>query len=634
MNSIDKKIIGLQLLTNLLFFLLFFFCIKSETDAASSVSIIQPSGLIQKVEQMDYWTMSWGKAADMTDEGDIHLMVNKACPPYIVNYSDVNFINGIFSARYAAADHDPWLWLLDPGYRNALHVGKDGNVKPINATQYTQLTFRMYLGGNFNPSDSPGGKLIWTRKDSLSIPLEPNDYGMSKLFRVYPGWNIYTIDLTGIGLTNGNLNWSGLITGLRLYTGLAIKAPINEVKIDWVRLTAKPAAQQISWTGSWAEGAAAEISVSGDGLSFDPVRSYSSSTSGVIAEPDATPAGPRGAGGYSIPASFPPGEKYVMVKIQDGAGSVTSQPGGPWQFINRPILHFLSPSYTSGQDFATAIGNPWDMNDSVDISRWNNLLAAPTTTPSGILIGTSSPAPSGCSGPWGNPQLELNTGGQTIDSDFYRYLSVRIKINTPFDFGYGWVSRLIWIKDDYNNFGYSNDLPLYSGWNVFHVDLWGKVNDESSPGVGDYLWKGGIRQPNRLRFDPHEIPPSTSFEVDYIKLTGNDYASRGGSFLVRYLLNKKDGVSLSFYYDNDRNELNGRNAARQLAVPSLPPPGDSTHSVYLPLVLYNYSKESSEGEHFLWDLTGVPAGAYYISIDVRDEFTTTTWYSETPVLVQ
>jgi hypothetical protein len=624
---------GLPILVIFLFLTISFFSFTPAAGAASSVSIIQPSGLVQKGEIKDYWTMSWGKASDMTQEDDIHLMVNKTCPPYILNYSEVNFGNGIFSAKYAAADGDPWLWLLDPGYRNALHVGKDGNVKPIDATQYTQLTFRMYLGGSFNPADSPGGKLIWTRKDSLSIPLEPNDYGMSKLFRVYPGWNIYTIDLTSIGLTNGNLNWSGLITGLRLYTGLAKNAPINEIKLDWVRLTPKPTNQVISWTGSWIEGAVAEVSVSGDGVSFDPVRSYSSSNNSVIVETDVLSAGLQGSGGYSLPASFPPGEQYLRVKIQDGQGSITSQTGGPWRFTSRPLLQILSPSFTSGRDFAAALGNPWDMNDSADIPSWLNLTAPPSGASPGLLTGTSSPAPSGCNGPWGNPQLFLNTGGQTIDSDFYRYLSVRIKINTAFDFGYGWVSRLIWIKSDYNNFGYSNDLPLYSGWNVFHIDLWGKVNDEVYPGLGDYLWKGGLRQPTQLRFDPHEIPPSTSFEVDYIKLTGNDYAPRDGSFLIRYLLDKTEGVSLTFFYDNDRNALNGRNEARQFVVPFLPP-AEASHSVYLPLVFQNYTKESSAGVHFLWDLTGVPAGAYYIGIDVTDEFSTTTWYSETPVLVQ
>jgi hypothetical protein len=505
----------------------------------------------------------------------------------------------------------------------------------------------MYLGvgAGFNSSQTPGAKLAWTDTDTTGMSVA-SEHAYSSFFRVYSGWNIYTIDLTQIGIQPGvgTLNWGGNITGLILYTGLSTtNAAITNAKIDWVRLTPKPS-RTVTWSGSWQTSAQAEIQFSADGSTFDPLKVYTHNNpcGCAVIEPDNIPAGSNGSNGsYPVPASFPPGPQYVKVKISDGTGSTTSSPGaGPWQFNALPDFTYVAPSYTSGDDFATnVVGNPWDMSDPGDISSWGNLTGAPTFS-NGILSGTSNAAPPNCGLPWGDPQLLLNMNGAIIDTNYYRYFTVKIKVDRQFDFGNGWVSRVYWAINNFGTFGGSNDMPLYQNpdwntapyWNTFNVDMWGNVQDEAVP--GNLPWRNG--SPNILRFDPHEIPPSTQFEVDYVKLTANDNAPRNGAFKIKYLLNTS--YNATFYYDTDRNPSNGRTLASgtsSSAIPAAAP--SSVFKVFLPLVQGgSTSPTDPPGTRiFNWNLDGVPGNTYYyISADVNDGYNTTTWYSDTPMFIQ
>ncbi|MGH2523097.1 MAG: hypothetical protein ACRDH2_11390, partial [Anaerolineales bacterium] len=452
------------------------------------------------------------------------------------------------------------------------------------------------------------------------------------------GWNIYTIDLTQIGRQQGNLNWGGSITGLELFTGLNAggSGAITDVKIDWVRLTPKPTGNTVAWSGSWDGPTATAyifVAPTSDGT-YDLVRIYSSASQEPapnIRAPEVIAAGANGiSGSYAnFPASFPPGPMYVKVGVSDTSAAI-SPAAGPWQFNLRPDLTFVAPSYTSGEDYAASrVGNPWDMNDAADISPWANLQSAPSFA-GGLATATSVTATPNCGLPWGDPQLSLNTQGIPVDTNYFRYLSVRVKINAPLDFGNGWVSRLLWVNDPtYSVFGVTNDLPLYTGWNTFHVDLWGNVLDDEIGGQTG--WTTAV--PTILRFDPHEIPPATQFEVDYVKVTANDTANRNSVFRVRYLP-ADPGATFTFYYDADTNPNNGRTPAAEFTPPPFTP---GPHVVYLPVGLKNYPTEDSDPpgtQIYIWDLTGVAAGTYYLSADVDDGVNTTTWYSETPVIVK
>jgi hypothetical protein len=589
-------------------------------NAQSSVAITQPSGMIAQGEDLEYATHDWHDAWDMNEETDLYLFSSPTCNQVSPMFANSTFSNGLWSATFAVAN--PYLWLIHPGYPSALHVGKDGNVHPIDANLYTQLTFRMYLAPNFDPSQTPGGFLGWTPAPGDVSNVNTSNFGESRFFRVYPGWNTYTIDLTKIGLQQGNLNWGGQISGLMLFP--AFLPAGTTIQIDWVRLTAAQS-QSVAWRGTWQSGSTAVLSFSSDNVNFNPLRIYSNYDPYKIQiiEPNVIPAGNNGVGSYDVPASFMPGSAYVKVSIS----GQTSVSAGPLQPNARPDFTFVAPSYTSGEEFASSVvGNPWDMSDAADVSSWDKLVSPPAFS-SGILTATSVSDPPNCGMPWGDPKLFLNMGGKSVDTNYYRYLTIKVKMNASFDFGNGWVSRFYWVRNNYYNYGGSNDMPLYSGWNIFNVDLWGNVQDDAAP--GNAAWRS--ISPNILRFDPHEIPPSTQFEIDYIKLTANDTAQTGSTLWIKYLLSSS--YTPTFYYDTDRNAANGRTIAGSRAPVTLAPKAGPS-VIFLPLVTRNFSQTDPPGTRtFGWNLTGVPAGAYYISADVNDGYNTTTWYSETPAII-
>jgi hypothetical protein len=598
----------------------------------ASVTITQPAGTIAKGEELDYATIDWHDPWDMNGGSDVTQFVSPTCDNHPAPYPDAASVDGVWSATYA--NDDPWLWLMDPGYHGSLHVGRDGNIHPIDADIYTQVTFRMYLGGSFDSAKTPGGKLAWTRDDAAALPAQPNDYGMSDFFRVFPGWNIYTIDLTKIGVQAGGLVWTGKITGLRLYTGLRLSnVPITSVKLDWVRLTPRPSDQAVAWRGSWPGGSVAELLVALDQASSDPLRNYSNRSSVAhIVEPDIIPAGSGGAGSFAIPASFPPAAVQVKVKI----GDTISNWSAPWKVSARPSLTFVAPSATSGEDFATTVlGAPWDMQNPGVFSTWAQLVSPPQVVSKGTIAATTVNRSPNCNMPWGDSQLYLNLHGQTVDPYRYRYLTLRVKIDAPFDFGNGWVTRFGWARGDFNNFGMTNDLPLGPGWNVFTIDLWGDILDDEVPGRGDMQWRSPTPL-SILRLDPDEMPPAHRFEVGPITLAANNTTNREKPYLITYSLIGSNSARVNFYYSTDPDPRNPRTPAHEATVVSASSSLGSKR-VYLPMVVSNASGGTplpAGVSAFRWDLTTVSPGNYFISADVTDDFgNKTTWVSEAPLIV-
>jgi hypothetical protein len=598
----------------------------------TDITIVQPPGAIVRQEDLDYATHDWHDSWDMNSSPDLTLFISPTCDRWPTPYSNTSFVDGIWTGTTAV--DDPWIWLMDPGYHGSLHVGRDGHAHPIDANIFTQVTFRMYLGGDFNSASSPGGRFEWTNDDSGAIPAQPDQYGTSNFFRVFPGWNTYTIDLSKIGLFAGKLEWKGVITGLRLFTGLrSSSARITDVKLDWVRLTTRPADQTITWQGSWVAGTAAQLFVSTDQILAEPLRVYTDrSTSAHIVEPDVIPAGSGGLGRYTIPASFPPSSFYVKVSI----GGATSNWGGPWNIQARPSLTFIAPSYTSGEDFATTVlGAPWDAKNPGIFSSWAQLASPLEVTPAGTIAASTVNVSPNCNLPWGDSQLYFNLRGQGVDPYRYRYLTLRIKIDMPFDFGNGWVTRFGWARGDFRNYGMTNDLPLGPGWNVFKIDLWGDVLDDEAPGQGDMQWRSPT-WPTILRLDPDEIPPTHRFEVGAITLAANNTANRGTPYLITYNLIGSQSTRVKFYYSTDPDPRNPRAPTIEATVASVSSSLGSKR-VYLPMLATSSSGDTTQPAgvfRFRWDLTGVSPGTYYISADVTDDLhNTTTWVSEVPLIV-
>jgi hypothetical protein len=583
------------------------------------VTIVNPSGPVAFGETPEYATLVWNDPWDMSDSLDVRQLDSPRCvwPNHFNDYSPCQ--DGFWCGQVRSDVNNPDLFLLHPGYSGAMHVGRTGQLRPINADYYTQLTFRMYID-SVDPDD-PGLQVYWTNGTVADIGADLSRYGGSHLYKTYPGWHIYTIDLSQeTDPLNGNLPWSGQLTGLRLDPGL-INMNNRIVRLDWVRLTPQQA-HRIEWTTD--QDGSVEIRFQ-SGSVDDDLLVYSGGQYPLSI--------PASQGYYDVPASLPPGDWYIQLRVN----GQTSQAAGPWQIQQTPTLRFIKPSYTSGEDFAQAMLNdPWDMNNPEDVYSYGN-----TTAPAfsgGILSSTSidtNPLNT-CSGYWENPYLNLLddnywdppfTTDPAVDTTRYRYLTFRLKLDGTPDVSYGWTARVVWSDFSFENCGVTNDIPLHAGWNEVSLDLWDSgILDDEDPCQSPWQASPERRQ---VRLDPLEVPEATDFYVDSIMLTANDIASQGSVFGIQYELNKSENVTITFYYDTDRNPDNGRTLAEEYVLANPTPPA-GPHFVYLPIVLNQYM---SGVEVFQWDLTNVPIGTYYISADVNDGYNTTTWYSETPVII-
>lgn len=590
------------------------------------ITITDPSGPVQLSETEEYATLVWNDPWDMSDALDVqHLDSPKCVWPFHNSFED-GFDwcpEGVWCGF--SNEDNPDLFLLHPGYQGAMHVGRNGHVRSIDANRYTLLTFRMYISEVSH--DDPGFQIIWTDGTVADIGGSDDRYGGTVLYQTYAGWNVYTIDLSAYQSAaapsphKGTLPWTGDITGLRLDPGLVgMKDKI--VQLDWVRLSVSNT-YQLNWTSDQS-GVASITLYSRDGVGvndslrmydYQPGQSWSSPLSVSISQ-----------GSLAIPASLPSGDWYVKLS----AVGEESAFAGPWQIKEAPTLQFTKPSYTSGEDYAHAVlGNPWDMSDAADVRSYVDI-----TTPqfsSGVMSATSldtNPLNT-CSGYWENPNIVfVDDSVPAMDTSKYRYFTFRLKLDGAPDISYGWVARVVWSNSGFGNAGVTNDIPLHAGWNEVSLDLWSTDSnfmDDEDPNVSP--WQDSANR-RLLRLDPLECPEATKFYVDQVMLTANDVVTSGDIFEVKYQLNQAENVDVTFYYDTDQDP-GGRHLAQEY-LPDPPPDPTGPHFIYLPMIANNYP---SSNQIFQWDTTGVNAGTYYVCADVSNSYLTTTWCSETPVIV-
>jgi hypothetical protein len=598
-------------------------------DAPGVVNLTQAESV---GETPDYATRVWGAPWDMSDPLDVRQLDS----PYYVWPNHFNLLDdcepGIWCGQVRSDVGNPDLFFLHPGYGSRVEaegkhdVGRLGRVHPIDANLYTQLTFRMYIDSV--PAGDPGLQIYWTNGSVGDIGASPDRYGGSHFYRTFSGWHIYTIDLSKeMDPLNGELPWTGKLTGLRLDPGL-INMQNRTVKLDWVRLTPRHT-REIEWSTSESDPLTIQLE---NGQVADDLLIYSGEQ-----DPISIPAS---AGSYEVPVSLPAGEWTVELSV----GGYSDAAVGPWVIDSTPVVKFLKPSRLTGVDYATyEMGKSWDMNSRDDVYGFDNV--KDITFSDGVLAATSVDTNPN-NGPhntyWEDPNLLLLddnywdapfTVDPGIDTSKYRYLSFRVKLEGVPDVSYGWVARVVWSDFLFENCGTTDDIPLHAGWNEVVLDLWDpgilEANDPCQS-----RWRASPQR-RQLRLDPHEVPVETRFYVDYVKLTSENVMAPNETMDVRYEVSK-EGAQVQFYYDTDLDANNGGRveAKGSVPAPAAPPTGEFT--VYLPAMMKGHlpSSDSVGGERFLWDLSGVAPGTYYLSATVNDGKTEVTWYNRTPVIIE
>ena len=222
-------------------------------------------------------------------------------------------------------------------------------------------------------------------------------------------------------------------------------------------------------------------------------------------------------------AGVAPGEYYALMEADDGFNQTAHYATGPLLIgsSSETDIEFIEPQgannrIASGGDFATdVLANPWDFDSQDDIMpTLHRNIAGLSTTPDGVLVGTSSSP---------DPQFWLmhpdyfaaatthNGRINPIDPQAYRYLAVKIRI----DGASSQFLQTFFVNDSggfsEDNFGYSTAAVVSTGgWQVVVIDLW-----ESATGSPND-WRDFDRV-RGLRIDPINNN-GVAFEIDWARL--------------------------------------------------------------------------------------------------------------------
>jgi hypothetical protein len=543
--------------------------------ANGAITITSPANNAKLAAGPDYATDVLGDPWDMSNPEDIGIY-----PDERNGWATFGFPgNGTLGGKTATVGANPpyvdtHATFLYRGFYDIINPDRTGRRFPIDTSIYKKLTFKMYSGV---ARELP--QVYWhhtsigdpTQRPGVVFTTEETIVG-SKIF-------------TASDLTQPGTGWtSGDVLGLRLDPN-GITAG-QDVFFDWIRLTRadndpNAARVPIAWNG--AVGAVTVEVQDSAGTILTIATNATSPTNwnyGVV----------------------PPGTYTVRVKDSAGASTAVIRINSP------PAARVTDPNETGGADFATTVlGNAWDMNSAADIAGTLNVSGV--SFAGGVLSGTNTN---------NDPSIILfnSSNATTISTSKYRYLTYRLKVDGPFDLGAGSVARVFWSSSaDANGpqITTTKDVIAWPGVDpntpdfvTYTIDL-GALTTATNGGLellNAQPWgAAGAAAVRYLRIDPHEFPTPRSFQLDYVRLTAMREASN--SFVIAYAAsdaNTEDlNAQVKLYYATDKNPAN-----RQLIVSGLP---------------------LSNAGQYVWNLSSVTPGVYYLYSEVSDGLDTRGSYS-------
>ena len=543
-------------------------------------------------EGYDYATQAWAAPWNFDEVSDLirsHSLNGTAA------------VNGSLTAEIGGID--PYFFLLFPGLPSAINLNT-GDQRPIDTSKYTRASFRFCTDVHHMFQQA---RLYWYDGYTNGIAYP------SQIILLDSGCKLYIHDLSN------QTGWQGEINGLRfdldyLETG-------DGFSIDWFRLTEAPDwsnSYQIWWTDLGPTGKPLQLFLDPDASGYD---------GHMIAELfDAPGVGNVDWGsvdtGFPLPQDFQPGPYYVYARV---GGQPAGYSGAPIVINQAPAIQFANPSYTTGRDYATNQGNPWDMDSSGS---------------DGVVGGSIAYRFEG----W--QVVARNTGGDPgfrfnvpipIDTSYYRYFSIELQSQYSFYDARGGMARLYWMNDYYHPTT-TEDLVINATaqWRTYSLDL---SQTPLEPGRVQNPWTSSDWQ--ILRFDPNENVTGIDWEwrIRDAKLTGPPEAAPYLPIQWEIDNPEDEDVLLTLYYDTDNRDFNGTQieqdaSANAESSRSDPPRSasrvDAGHYVYLPFVTLNYCP----GDCVVWDTSDIATGEYYVYGCLDDGLNQICRYSDVPVLVK
>lgn len=564
-------------------------------------------------EGNDFATQVLQDPWDMTEFTDVSQYFNS--DDNSIHLSNPVIGDGLFTANTSGTD--PLFFILFPGYRNAISVGKVGDRLPINSSVYKCMYFAMKVNSGSSPTGPDPFQVFWFSDKDMTKAMGSytNSIAGSPGARYF---NLYSVNLAsppagkaaGAAWTS-QANWKGLRIDPTIQSGV-------DIAVDWVRLTdCTPRNYTVSWSGNKTNASIWALPTHSADRRKIRIASNLSGTSATLDLQGMQP------GSYEL---------YLGL----GADTVGTTYLSTVVINQAPIVKITRPSFTSGASYDSQIGNPWDMSGPPDAT---NECTNSYFKDGALVMDTPTGAnqPSHCVNDGiADPKVFLNSPQQANTGE-YRYFTFRMKTDGNWQkFGKGMMARFIWVSNSYHMVTW--DIPFDVGWNTLSIDLHDSfagtpVQCYPSPCPGGASWLNS-KTAGSFRFDPNENISGTTFhqELDSVTLTKMDQVKKGTRFPIGISLNKLDGsISLNYFYTT--NTANPRQNAAAVITPQTgggPPPG--SRFIFIPMVA-NGSDIGPSASSTLWDTSNVAAGTYYICVEAKDNLNTTIYCSEAPVNV-
>lgn len=562
------------------------------SQPAASITFVQPDGSGDFVgEGNDYATQVWSSPWSFDTGYDIYRS------RYI---SGLTVENGTLSGTIAG--YDPYFFLLFPGMPSAINLNT-GQQHPIDTVTYSRVAFRFCT-----PASNSGQnvRIYWYHGYTNGTVT------VSDPIYVSSGCHIYTYDL------EGKPNWTEQIEGLRF--DLMEFEDGDTFTLDWFRLTEDNDTSNtipIQWTGLSPSGGTLALFLDDDasGYDGDQIGAVSATASGTFTWGSADT-------GHLLPQDFEAGDYYVYAEVDDQPAGYSSH---PLRVSQAPIIEFTNPTYTSGRDYATDHGNPWDMNNSSDgavahcysYQFYSGLLDAYNTGK--------------------DPYITFNTPAP-IDTSFYRYFVIEFYSQYSFYTQSGGMARVYYWKNDPAQATTTEDLVINvaGDWRTYALDM-SRVPLE--PVGGQDPWESNNWE--TFRFDPNENVHGNSWRwlIRDVKLTGPPEADV--VFIASWEIDnpEQEMVTVSLYYDNDDAGFDGTFIGEKTVpstipstarTPDLTSPTQLTETLYLPLV----ARHHCVGNCMSWGTSMLPSGwEYFLYACLDDGVSQFCRYSDVPVRV-
>jgi hypothetical protein len=590
--------------------------------------VLQVNSIPVVPEGHDFASLVLRDSWDMSQFSDISQYLNQSGQANLL--TNVAVQNGVFSAQSTSLKQATF-FLLFPGYKNALSIGKVGHYYPIDAAKYKCI----YVAAKVDTGPAQNGVpdqmvVYWFSDENLNAPggvwgaTIPGIvlYPEAGIGTPTPRWKLYSMQLDQAAVPAGYTKWQNAPGGK--WRGLRIDATLQQTtfQIDWVRLTDCAGVPiSINWAGSGP----VSVSIQPEGTSREILMISSTSAKPISLDTQ----------------GLEPGNYTYYVRNGGGQTLASSS----FQVNQTPIAEFLSPSPTSGEDYATSIGNSWDMNNQSNVT----LAECLTYSINNGFLFLDTPSvesqPELRCRPGGgyDPVFYLNTS-VPIDTNQNRYLSFRMYVEGPWqNVPGGMIARWVWqIQGTSGNPGArcilaSYGIPYDVGWHTYSIDLWDTINGLTEAHAGECR-AGPLTWLNsspalEIRFDPNENEMGANLhqEIDWIKLTKMDNVTHGGIYAIMLSMNSlwSTITHYTFYYTTDLQ--NPTQHLLQLVVPNPP----ANFKIFLPLITTNGAINNGNNEQtFNWDTTNVSPGQYYICVKLGDIYNEAVYCSEAQVQIQ